>query len=85
MCSALEAGSLYVNNYNIYPVEIPFGGYKQSGIGRENGKVTLEYYTQVKSVYVEAGDVWCPFWWSLGIKKINSSQKVHDFKCNWFQ
>ena len=61
VCSAMEAGSLYVNNYNVYPVEIPFGGYKQSGIGRENGKVTLEYYTQVKSVYVEAGDVWCPF------------------------
>lgn len=61
VCAGLEAGSLYVNNYNIYPVEIPFGGYKKSGIGRENGKITLEYYTQVKSIYVEGGDVWCPF------------------------
>lgn len=59
--SALEIGSLYVNNYNVYPCELPFGGYKKSGIGRENGIITLEYYTQVKSVYVEGGDVWCPF------------------------
>jgi len=60
MAANLQAGSLYINNYNIYPVELPFGGVKKSGIGRENGKVTLEYYTQVKSVYVEMGNVWCP-------------------------
>ena len=58
--AALEAGSIYINNYNIYPCELPFGGYKQSGIGRENGLRTLDFYTQLKSVYVEMGDVWCP-------------------------
>ncbi|CAL1535845.1 unnamed protein product [Lymnaea stagnalis] len=59
--SNIEAGSIYVNNYNIYPVGIPFGGYKKSGIGRENGADTLKYYTQIKSVYVEGGDVECPY------------------------
>jgi betaine-aldehyde dehydrogenase len=40
---------------------MPFGGYKQSGIGRENSIVTIEHYTQVKSVYVEMGDVDAPY------------------------
>ncbi|XP_061752889.1 4-trimethylaminobutyraldehyde dehydrogenase B [Nerophis ophidion] len=53
----LQAGSCFINNYNITPVEVPFGGFKMSGIGRENGQVTMEYYSQVKTVYVEMGDV----------------------------
>ncbi len=40
---------------------MPFGGYKQSGIGRENGQAAIEHYTQLKSVYVELGDVDCPY------------------------
>ncbi|KAK3108591.1 hypothetical protein FSP39_011561 [Pinctada imbricata] len=61
VAGALQAGSLYVNNYNVYPVGVPFGGYKKSGIGRENGPETLDYYTQVKSVYFEMGDAEAPF------------------------
>ncbi|MBI3899412.1 MAG: betaine-aldehyde dehydrogenase [Gammaproteobacteria bacterium] len=57
----LEAGVCWINNYNITPVEIPFGGFKQSGLGRENGLATLEHYTQLKSVYVEMSDVVCPY------------------------
>ena len=57
----LQAGICWINNYNITPVEIPFGGAKQSGLGRENGLVTLEHYTQLKSVFVEMGDVACPY------------------------
>ncbi len=57
----MEAGTIYVNNYNIYAVELPFGGYKKSGLGRESGLVTVQYYTQVKSVFVEMNDVWAPF------------------------
>lgn len=57
----LEAGSLYVNNYNVYPVGLPFGGYKKSGIGRENGADTLNHYSQVKSVYFEMNNVDCPY------------------------
>ncbi|XP_047445178.1 4-trimethylaminobutyraldehyde dehydrogenase B [Mugil cephalus] len=53
----LKAGSCFINNYNITPVEVPFGGFKMSGIGRENGQVTIEHYTQLKTVFVEMGDV----------------------------
>ena len=57
----LQAGTCWINNYNITPIEMPFGGYKQSGIGRENGRAAIEHYTQIKSVYVELGDVECPY------------------------
>ncbi len=61
MVAALQAGTCWINTYNITPVEVPFGGYKQSGIGRENGQVTIGHYTQLKSVYVEMGDVEAPY------------------------
>ncbi len=57
----LQAGTCWINNYNITPIEMPFGGYKQSGIGRENSLITIEHYTQLKSVYVEMGDVEAPY------------------------
>ena len=57
----LQAGTCWINNYNITPIEMPFGGYKQSGLGRENGLAAIEHYTQVKSVYVEMGDVEAPY------------------------
>lgn len=53
----LQAGTTYINNFNLTPVGVPFGGYKMSGIGRENAKQAIEYYSQIKSVYVELGDV----------------------------
>ena len=57
----LQAGTCWINNYNITPIEMPFGGYKSSGIGRENGQAAIEHYTQLKSVYVEMGDVDAPY------------------------
>jgi betaine-aldehyde dehydrogenase len=57
----LQAGTCWINNYNITPIEMPIGGYKQSGLGRENGPAAIEHYTQLKSVYVELGDVDCPY------------------------
>jgi betaine-aldehyde dehydrogenase len=57
----LQAGTCWINHYNVTPVELPFGGYKQSGLGRENGKAALEHYTQLKSVYVAMGDVVSPY------------------------
>jgi betaine-aldehyde dehydrogenase len=57
----LQAGTCWINTYNLTPVEIPFGGYKQSGIGRENALDALRHYSQVKSVYVETGDVQSPY------------------------
>ena len=57
----LQAGSCWINHYNLAPAEIPFGGYKQSGIGRENSLAALAHYSQLKSVYVETGDVASPY------------------------
>jgi len=57
----IKAGSCWINAYNLTPVEIPFGGFKQSGIGRENGLAALYHYTQVKTVYVETGPVQSPY------------------------
>jgi len=50
MANALEAGTVWVNCYNVFFNELPFGGYKQSGIGRELGEYALREYQQVKSV-----------------------------------
>ncbi|CCB65095.1 MULTISPECIES: betaine-aldehyde dehydrogenase [unclassified Hyphomicrobium] len=61
VAARLEAGICWINNYNITPVEMPFGGIKESGFGHENGQVAIEHYTQLKSVYVELGDVQCPY------------------------
>ena len=57
----LQAGTCWINTYNITPIQVPFGGVKQSGVGRENGLAALEHYTQRKSVYVELGAVPSPF------------------------
>jgi betaine-aldehyde dehydrogenase len=57
----LQAGTCWINNYNITPIELPFGGYKHSGQGRENSLAAIQHYTQLKSVYVELGDVDSPY------------------------
>ena len=49
----LKAGTVWVNTYNVYDTAAPFGGYKQSGFGREMGMHALEHYTQVKTVWVD--------------------------------
>lgn len=52
----LEAGICWINTWGESPAEMPVGGYKHSGIGRENGLTTLGHYTRIKSVQVELGD-----------------------------
>ncbi|MGC9311327.1 MAG: betaine-aldehyde dehydrogenase [Sediminispirochaetaceae bacterium] len=49
--SALRAGTVWINDFNVYFVQAPWGGYKQSGLGRELGKIGLEEYTEVKHIY----------------------------------
>ncbi len=61
VAAAFEAGTCYINTYNDAPVEAPFGGVKASGVGRENSKAAIEYYSQIKSVYVRMGDLEAPF------------------------
>ena len=57
----LEAGTCWINTYNLTPVEAPFGGVKMSGVGRENSRAAIEHYSQLKSVYVAMGDVEAPY------------------------
>ena len=57
----LQAGTCWINTYNLTPIEMPFGGYKKSGIGRENGHAAIEHYSQIKSIYVEMAGVEAPF------------------------
>ena len=59
--AALEAGSTWINTYNLTPIEAPFGGVKRSGIGRENSKAAIDHYTRLKSVYVATGPVDSPY------------------------
>jgi acyl-CoA reductase-like NAD-dependent aldehyde dehydrogenase len=51
--AALKAGSVWINCYNVYDAASPFGGYKESGFGREMGRYNLDLFTQVKSVWVD--------------------------------
>jgi betaine-aldehyde dehydrogenase len=61
MIARLEAGTCWINHYNVTPIELPFGGTKRSGLGRENSKAAVEHYTQLKSVYVNLGSVDSPY------------------------
>ena len=56
VANALQAGSVWINDYNVTPPEVPFGGYKQSGVGRENGMATIEHFTQLKTIYATLDD-----------------------------
>lgn len=57
----LQAGICWINSWGASPAEMPVGGYKQSGIGRENGIKTLYAYTQTKSVYVQLDEMERPY------------------------
>jgi phenylacetaldehyde dehydrogenase len=55
LAETLKAGTVWINCYNVFDAAAPFGGYKQSGFGREMGKAALELYTQIKTVWVNLG------------------------------
>ncbi|WP_292311615.1 betaine-aldehyde dehydrogenase, partial [Marivivens sp.] len=59
--AGFEAGTCYINTYNLAPVEAPFGGSKLSGVGRENSKVAINHYSEVKTVYVSMNKCEAPF------------------------
>jgi len=50
---AIRAGTVWVNAYNLYDAALPFGGFRESGFGREMGSVGLDHYTEVKTVWVD--------------------------------
>ncbi|WP_413478567.1 betaine-aldehyde dehydrogenase [Vibrio hibernica] len=57
----MQAGICWINTWGDSPAEMPVGGYKHSGVGRENGAETLRHYTQTKSVFVHLGDFESPY------------------------
>uniref|UniRef100_UPI000ACC51F1 betaine-aldehyde dehydrogenase n=1 Tax=Leisingera sp. F5 TaxID=1813816 RepID=UPI000ACC51F1 len=61
MVAGYEAGTCYINTYNLAPVEAPFGGTKLSGVGRENSKLAINHYSEMKTVYVSMNDVEAPY------------------------
>jgi acyl-CoA reductase-like NAD-dependent aldehyde dehydrogenase len=56
MARRLEAGTVWINTYRAMAFNSPFGGYKDSGIGRQNGIDTILQYTQTKSVWCELSE-----------------------------
>ncbi|RXJ88427.1 betaine-aldehyde dehydrogenase, partial [Malaciobacter molluscorum] len=52
VASKVRAGTVWVNCYNVFDAASPFGGFKQSGLGREMGSYALNNYTEVKSVWL---------------------------------
>ena len=57
MMDQLQAGICWLNHYNITPIEMPFGVFKHSGLGKENSRRALEHYMRLKSVYVATEDL----------------------------
>ena len=55
VAAGLRAGTVWINCHNVFDAAAPFGGYKQSGYGREMGRHALELYTQTKNVIVNLG------------------------------
>ena len=56
VANSLRAGTVWVNSYNLLHHQMPFGGYKESGIGRELGEAALANYSQTKTVSIRLGD-----------------------------
>jgi len=56
MVKRIRAGTVWVNNYRVLERTMPFGGFKQSGLGRELGIDALGGYTEVKSVWIDTGN-----------------------------
>ena len=59
--AGFEAGTCWINTYNLTPIEMPFGGVKASGVGRENSHAAIAHYSQLKSVYVGLSPVEAAF------------------------
>ncbi|MEW9673379.1 aldehyde dehydrogenase [Ammoniphilus sp. 3BR4] len=51
--NSMQTGNIWVNTYNLEEPNSPFGGYKQSGIGKENGEASIDAYTQIKNVWID--------------------------------
>ena len=62
MANSLRAGSVYMNCYDYTDVSTPFGGFKNSGIGRELGEAGLKNYLETKTIFIKRGGNTLPWW-----------------------
>ena len=56
VANSIETGRVWINTYNAIPAGAPFGGYKESGIGRETDKTTIDHYRQTKNIYINLSE-----------------------------
>ncbi|MFV0504040.1 MAG: aldehyde dehydrogenase family protein [Lachnospirales bacterium] len=56
VAKGIRTGRVWINTYNVFPAGAPFGGYKESGIGRETHKVILDHYTQMKNIIINTAE-----------------------------
>ena len=61
VAAAMQAGTVWINQYNLTPAGMPFGGSKASGIGRENARMAMDHFTEAQTIYVGAGPVEAAF------------------------
>ncbi len=61
VAAAFEAGTVWINQYNLTPAGMPFGGSKASGIGRENARMAMDHYTEAQTIYVGMSPVEAAF------------------------
>ncbi len=65
MGRGIQAGRVWTNCYHLYPAHAAFGGYKKSGIGRENHKMMLDHYQQTKNVLMSYSPKALGFFWEV--------------------
>ncbi len=56
MAEQIEAGVVWVNSYNLFDPSVPYGGYKESGYGRDQSRESIEAFTQVKAIWVSTDE-----------------------------
>jgi 5-carboxymethyl-2-hydroxymuconic-semialdehyde dehydrogenase len=56
VAEAIESGLVWVNSHNVRDLRTPFGGSKMSGIGREGGRYSFDFYTEISTIHVASGD-----------------------------
>ncbi|GAC1535148.1 MAG: aldehyde dehydrogenase [Herpetosiphon sp.] len=67
VAAKIQAGTIWINNYRVFNWLMPFGGYKMSGYGRENGRAVMDHYTQTKSVWVDLQDQMPDWYGEVGV------------------
>ena len=88
MGRAIQAGIVWTNCYHAYPAHSPFGGYKQSGVGRETHKMMLNHYRQNKNLHVSYAEKKLGFFKSNNIYwsmiRYHGPEKKYESICNTF-